>query len=59
MINWLKGKKTYLVAAGAAVVVFVHAMGWLSADQSNTVLGLLGAGGIAALRAGVSANASG
>jgi hypothetical protein len=49
----LNGKKTYITAAVAALASFALAMGWLSQEQYQVVLGLLGSLGLAALRAGV------
>jgi hypothetical protein len=49
----LAGKKTYITAALLALASFAQAMGWLSKEQYEIVLGLLGSLGLAALRAGV------
>ena len=49
----LDGKKTYITAVAAALASFALAMGWLSREQYQVVLGLLGSLGLAALRAGV------
>ena len=49
----LDGKKTYITAVVAALASFALAMGWLSQEQYQVVLGLLGSLGLAALRAGV------
>ena len=49
----LNGKKTYITAVVAALASFALAMGWLSQEQYQVVLGLLGSLGLAALRAGV------
>jgi hypothetical protein len=49
----LEGKKTYITAVVAALASFALAMGWLSQEQYQVVLGLLGSLGLAALRAGV------
>lgn len=57
-MNWINGKKTYLCAAAGAVVVGAHMLGWLGADSANTLLGLLGAGGIASLKHAVAKGAS-
>jgi hypothetical protein len=54
----LEGKKTYITAVVAALASFALAMGWLSQEQYEVVLGLLGALGLAALRAGVARNAT-
>ena len=49
----LEGKKTYITAAVLALASFALAMGWLSKDQYQVILGLLGSLGLAALRSGV------
>ena len=49
----MNGKKTYAVAGALALVVFARALGWLDDGIYQNLLGLLGAGGLAALRAGV------
>ena len=49
----LDGKKTYITAVVAALASFARAMGWLSQEQYQVVLGLLGSLGLAALRSGV------
>lgn len=48
----LEGKKTYLLAAAAIVYLFGGSMGWWPVDER--VLGILGFGGLASLRAGIS-----
>jgi len=52
----LDGKKTYITAVVAALASFARAMGWLSQEQYQVVLGLLGSLGLAALRSGVAKN---
>ena len=52
----LDGKKTYITAVAAALASFARAMGWLSQEQYQVVLGLLGSLGLAALRSGVAKN---
>lgn len=49
----LQGKKTYILAAALGLATFARVMGWLDDSLYQTILGLLGAGGLAALRAGV------
>jgi hypothetical protein len=49
----LNGKKTYVTAVAAALASFALAMGWLSPEQYQVILGLLGSLGLAALRSGV------
>ena len=52
----LDGKKTYITAVVAALASFARAMEWLSQEQYQVVLGLLGSLGLAALRSGVAKN---
>lgn len=47
----LKGKKTYIVAALAAVVVFLQHSGYITEDAASNILLLLGAAGAATLSA--------
>ena len=49
----LDGKKTYITAVVAALASFATAMGWLSKEQYQVILGLLGSLGLAALRSGI------
>lgn len=50
----LAGKKTYIIAAVVAVLTVAVHLGYIGQDLANTLYGLLGAGGLATLRAGVS-----
>jgi hypothetical protein len=50
----LAGKKTYLSAALLGLATFAQALGWISQEQSQVILGLAGSLGLAALRAGIS-----
>jgi hypothetical protein len=54
-MEFLDGKKTYVVAALAALATAAHLVfpELLTVDVWTGVMGLLGAGGLAALRAGV------
>ena len=54
----LEGKKTYITAGVAALASFALAMGWLSQEQYQVILGLLGSLGLAALRSGVARSAA-
>jgi len=54
----LDGKKTYITAAVVALASFAMAMGWLSKEQYQVILGLLGSLGLAALRSGVARGAT-
>ena len=49
----LQGKKTYITAAVVALASFALAMGWLTKEQYQVIIGLLGSLGLAALRSGV------
>jgi hypothetical protein len=53
LIGALAGRRTYLVAIAVAAVALLHALGLLSADTAAALYGLLGAGGLATLRAAV------
>ena len=53
-MEWLKGKKTYIVSAATAILVFLHSIGVIDEQTMTTLLGLFGAAGLASLRAGVS-----
>jgi hypothetical protein len=56
MMN-LDGKKTYITAVAAALASFALAMGWLTKEQYQVIIGLLGSLGLAALRSGVAKSA--
>lgn len=47
-LDWLDGRKTYLLTALGALYVFGSTLGWWPCDER--VLALLGFGGMAALR---------
>lgn len=49
----LKGYRTYLVAAAVGIATVVYQLGYIDGDLYATALGLLGAGGLATLRAAV------
>ena len=49
----LTGYKTYIVAAAMAAATAAKALGWIDEAVFQTVMGLLGASGVATLRAGV------
>jgi len=49
----LGGKKTYLIALAVGLVTAAQALGWIDAEVYQVILGFLGAGGLATLRAGV------
>ena len=47
------GYKTYLCALGIGLATAAKTLGYLDEETYQTVVGMLGAGGLAALRAGV------
>jgi hypothetical protein len=49
----LEGKKTYITAVVLGLSSFALAMGWLTKEQYQIIVGLLGSLGLAALRSGV------
>ena len=53
MFGFLEGYKTYLQAAAAAIVFGSMQMGWIDEAMANTILGFLGIGIVASLRAGM------
>lgn len=52
-MRFLEGKKTYISAALVAALVFGHITGLVDDKAYSVLLPLLGAGGVAALRAGI------
>jgi hypothetical protein len=54
----LEGKRTYITAVGLALGSFAMAMGWLSQEQYQVIVGLLASLGLAALRSGVAKSAA-
>lgn len=53
LIEWLKGKKSYLCAAGIFIVAGCEALGWITTDLATTLKGFLGACAVASIRASV------
>jgi hypothetical protein len=49
----LEGKRTYITALAMALASFALAMDWLSREQYQVIIGLMGSLGLAALRSGV------
>jgi len=49
----LAGKKTYIIAALLGLATFAWSAGWIDKSQYDLIQGLVGATGLAALRAGV------
>jgi hypothetical protein len=58
-MEWLRGKKTYITAIAIGVVTALHAAGKIDQATYETLLALLGAGGLAFLRLGVADVTSG
>ena len=54
MIAWLQGKKTYVVAILIGSVYALHSAGMIDDATRDMLLGLLGAGAIATVRAAIS-----
>lgn len=52
-MNALAGKKTYIIAGLVALVAIAQNLGYLTADQTALIYGLLGGAGLGTLRAGV------
>lgn len=52
-MDFLKGRKTYIVAAVWALATFAYAVGMLDQATYNLIQGILFPAGLAALRAGV------
>lgn len=57
MLEFLCGKKTYFIAAAVALASVARYLGYIDDAAYTTILGLLGAGGLASLRAGVTKSA--
>jgi len=53
--EFLKGKKTYFAALGVAITSAAMFMGWIDGETAAVIYGLLGAGGLASLRAATAA----
>ena len=47
------GQKTYIIAGLLAALAAAKALGWIDEATYQALFGLLGAGGLATLRAGV------
>ena len=52
-MGFLKGKRTYIVAALMVILTGLHGEGYLADPLYNTLHSVLLAGGLAALRAGI------
>ena len=51
IVELLKGKKTYIQAGAAAIVIGLFALGVVDKETATVVLGFLGAGSVASLGA--------
>ena len=51
--EWLKGKKTYLIAALVPIGVFFQSMGWISANTWHKIFTLLVGLGLVTLRSSI------
>lgn len=51
VIEYLKGKKTYFIALAMGVITAVEFLGWIDSATAGTLYMILGAGGLASLRA--------
>lgn len=49
----MSGYKTYLIAVGVGLATVAKVLGWIDSTTYEVILSLLGAGGLASLRAGV------
>lgn len=56
MINFLKGKKSYLVAIAIGAVTTLHSLGYIDDETFKTILGILNSLGMAALAAKINRN---
>ena len=50
-MNVLQGYRTYIIAALIGLVTVGHQLGYIDSTTYQTLLGVLGAGGLATLRA--------
>lgn len=55
IIDMLKGKKTYIIAALIGAVAAAKYLGYLDAETADILLVLLTGGGLATIRAGIAA----
>ena len=52
-MDWMKGKRTYMVAVAVGLVTVAYQLGMIDGQLYTAALGMLGAGGLATLRAGI------
>lgn len=53
MWEFLKGKKTYLVAFAGVIVAGLHGMGYIDTNVFELLMGILGSFGLASVRHGM------
>lgn len=51
IMKWLTGYKTYIIAALTAALTLAHSLGYIDEATYQTLLALLGAGGISTVAA--------
>ena len=49
-MNYLSGKKTYILAVAALLTIGASFFGFIDADSANTLLAVFGFGGLITLR---------
>jgi hypothetical protein len=54
ILKWLAGKKTYLIAIAAGIIVTLNVMGYIEDTLANKILDYLGVGIIFTLRSAIS-----
>lgn len=52
-MDFLKGRKTYLIAALWAISTFAHSVGYIDSNTYQMIQGILFPAGLATLRAGI------
>ena len=52
-MNYLKGKKTYIIAAIGGVVTAAYMLGMIDMQMWTVIMGFLGAGGMATMRSAI------
>lgn len=53
-MNFLQGYKTYIIGVVALIIIGASMFGIVDANTANTILSILGFGGLISLRAAVS-----
>ncbi len=52
-MNFLEGKKTYILAVAALVIIGANLLGFVDEVTANTLLAVLGFGSVISLRAAI------